>query len=752
MNLDIHPSHTPVRKIIGLAGAGFGLFLVAIAWSLRVAHTHDGGFTLEGWWTAMAGVVVLLLSVTWWSAWRLAGLLTGTLVFGMAAQLTLISPHGLIYFRLHELRNSLDYLSIAVLFAQFIVVSILVFPHGRNLARTVIRLMTVVRVLVAGLVFLACAAHITLVYPEILEHAWTARIYLERLIAALYFVTVNLLLLWRISMAVPLPDLRSLQNWFSTRFSFPGEIGQMRRYDRVFPWWVALFTLVATGFISLMVFDGTPHIPDDAAYLFHARTFASGELSVPAPPVPEAFQLYTLVVENGRWFSVTIPGWPAWLSLGVLMGIPWLVNPVTAALSIPVAHAVVRRIADHGTAHLVALLLASSPWFMFISASLQPQPVTLLFSLLAFLGILRAGESHSWRFALLGGLAAGLIFCVRPLDGVLFGGILGVYMLGLGGHRLPSASLIGYGAGCLLTGSLVLLYNQHLTGNWLEFPINAYFDQLWSPGANRLGFGPDVGRLWGGYDKIPGHGWRDVLLNINQNLFNLNTELFGWCIGSLFPVVAYLLFSRWSAMDRFFLFSIGVLIAGLSLYWFSGGSGYGPRYWYLMIFPMVYFGAQGCLRAAAVFGKMFSNQAVSQRISAIVAVLIVSNLVVFVSWHAVAKYPDFWSNHDRFRQLMEQGVFGTDGLVLVETAESGMYTSAFYLNDISPDRTGPVFARYESPELTRKLLAAYPDRPVYHVRADWNPEGNWLEVSTLHRGDMSLTPLTDPDSTWNEQR
>jgi hypothetical protein len=305
----------------------------------------------------------------------------------------------------------------------------------------------------------------------------------------------------------------------------------------------------------------------------------------------------------------------------------------------------------------------------------------------------------------------------------------------------------------MITGSLVLLYNLYFTGNWFEFPNNTYFDRLWAPGANRLGFGPEVGRLWGEYDKIPGHGWRDVLLNTNQNLFNLNTELFGWCIGSLFPVVVHLFFSRWSATDRFFLLFISVVIAGFSLYWFSGGSGYGPRYWYLMIFPMVYFGARGCLTAAAVFGKMFASQAqaVSLRISALVIVLMVLNLVVFISWRTVAKYPNFWSNHDRYRKLMEQGVFGTNGLVLVETSKGRMYTSAFYLNDISPDRTGPIFARFDNPESTRKLLAAYPDRPVYHVKADWNPEGNWLRVSILNRKDMSLTPLTNPDSNQAEQ-
>lgn len=745
MDLEIHRNDSSVRKLFRFTGLALGFFLTALSGSIPVTHTRTGGFTLEGWWVGMTGIAIVLLSSTWRSAFRTAGLLAGLLIFGMAAQLTLISPHALMYFRVRELESPLDFISVAVLIAQAMMVGISVFPHRVILMQTVLRLMTPARILAVGLIFISCAAHVTLLYPEVFEQRWAVRVYLEWLVTAFYFVTVNLLLLWRIAMSVPLSDMRRLKEWLSTCLSLPGAIGETRKYDRIFPWWLAIFVLTVTGFISLKVFDATPHIPDDAAYLFQARTFASGKLWLPAPPVPDAFEFYTLPIENGKWFGVNVPGWPVWLSLGILAGIPWLVNPITAALTIPVAHAAVRRIADNGTAHLAALLLASSPCFLFISASLQPQPVTLFFALLAFLCISRAGESRNYGYALLSGLMSGLIFCIRPLDGALFAGILGLFMLGLGGHRMPLASIIGYGLGCVLTGSMLLLYNFYMTGDWHEFPANVYLDKLWTPGVNRLGFGPEIGRLWGVYDKIPGHGWRDVLLNMNQNLFNLNTESFGWCLGSLFPVTVYLLFSTWSAIDRFFAVFAVILVAGLSLYWFSGGSGYGPRYWYLLILPMIYFGALGCRAAATVLGNSDSGEAATLRISVLVAILIGSSFVVYSSWRAVAKYPNFWWNHDGYRQLLDHGAFGADGLVLIEFSRPSRYASAFYLNDIAPERKGPVFTLYQSPELIPELLAAFPNRSVYQVEEGWSPEeGPSLKVSQLHREDLRLTPLV----TW----
>ncbi|MEZ5867819.1 MAG: hypothetical protein R3D46_04865 [Defluviimonas denitrificans] len=39
---------------------------------------------------------------------------------------------------------------------------------------------------------------------------------------------------------------------------------------------------------------------------------------------------YLIEVKDGRWFSATLPGWPAVLALGALLGLPWIVNPLLA--------------------------------------------------------------------------------------------------------------------------------------------------------------------------------------------------------------------------------------------------------------------------------------------------------------------------------------------------------------------------------------------------------------------------------------
>ena len=57
---------------------------------------------------------------------------------------------------------------------------------------------------------------------------------------------------------------------------------------------------------------------------------AEGLLTVPAPPVPEAFSVYMIPYKSERWYSIFPPGWPAMLAIGTLLEVPWLVNPLLA--------------------------------------------------------------------------------------------------------------------------------------------------------------------------------------------------------------------------------------------------------------------------------------------------------------------------------------------------------------------------------------------------------------------------------------
>ena len=77
-------------------------------------------------------------------------------------------------------------------------------------------------------------------------------------------------------------------------------------------------------------------IPDDTAYRFQARIFATGKLV--APPMPgasadaasrpsEIYFEHTIQSPSGM-FTKYPPGWPALLASAILLHIPWLMNPI----------------------------------------------------------------------------------------------------------------------------------------------------------------------------------------------------------------------------------------------------------------------------------------------------------------------------------------------------------------------------------------------------------------------------------------
>src|SRR5690606_21168358 len=97
--------------------------------------------------------------------------------------------------------------------------------------------------------------------------------------------------------ALPDEAMDRLERW-SRRLAEPQERpGPDRIAVRTAAW-----VFVACAFLALVVYQAYPHIPDEIIYLIHARFFAAGALTMPAPPVPEAFELYLMQVTNGSWF------------------------------------------------------------------------------------------------------------------------------------------------------------------------------------------------------------------------------------------------------------------------------------------------------------------------------------------------------------------------------------------------------------------------------------------------------------------
>jgi hypothetical protein len=204
-----------------------------------------------------------------------------------------------------------------------------------------------------------------------------------------------------------------------------------------FPWIAALAATCVAAALSLFSYERHPHIPDEVAYLIHARYFAEGMLTMPIPPVAAAFDVGLFIYEPTRWFSSVPPGWPAVLAIGVLAGVPWLVNPVLTGLCVLLTHALFGHLYSRRTTRYATALLAASPWFLFLGMSLMTHILTLACVLVAAVGVVHARRTGRFAWGALAGMGVGAI-TVRPLDGFVVGLLIAAWSFGLAARASDS--------------------------------------------------------------------------------------------------------------------------------------------------------------------------------------------------------------------------------------------------------------------------------------------------------------------------
>ena len=483
------------------------------------------------------------------------------------------------------------------------------------------------------------------------------------------------------------------------------------------PWLAALWVFAATLFLNLEAFDRLPRT-DEVHYLFQAKTFALGHLYALAPggAMDGALQPGIIMFVDGKWFSMFPPGWPAALAVGVALGVPCLVNPLIAALTVPVSHAFASRWASPRIAVMTTLLLAVSPWFLGMGASMFSHPLTLLLLLSAWLLMLTEGRRRPFAWFAAGCLLGGL-FLTRPVDGLVVGVLTGLWAITRVDLKTVAGwtSIIAYGAGCAVVGSFIFFYNYTLTGDALQTPINLFFDTAWHPGANRLGFGSDVGSpdYWGGLDIWPGHSPLEALVEAQFNLKALNVELLGWSIGSLVLIYAHLLWGRLRRADWCMLAVIAGIIGAYALYWFNGAFDIGPRYWFLLIWPVIFLSARGLQTSSTLMGHAAIADG-RERVAVLALLLSMAALFSFLPWRATGRYWGGRGAHSVYRDFAASWPAG-NALFFVKGSGPD-YANAFALN--SPDLTGPIFLRDQGDAANARVIARYPARRAYMISSD----------------------------------
>lgn len=458
------------------------------------------------------------------------------------------------------------------------------------------------------------------------------------------------------------------------------------------PFIAAIIAGISSALMAWLAVEFVPHVEDELAYLFQARTFLGGHLSVPLPPtdLSNGLDYYLLTQTDGRWMSVTTPGWPAILTIGVALGQPWLLNPILAALSVFLAYRVCARLLNAETAALVAVLLAASPWFIESAATLMPHLAALVFTLLSWWVLSRSNDRAASIFA--AGLFMGVVFTIRQLEAVLIGTLTGGVLLVLFWQRGRPLLVLAYGLGCVVTGAILLAYNHIMTGSALLAPLQIYLDSLWHEGANSYGFGPDIGpkERWGALDYAAGHTLTEAIVITAHNLFYVNFELFGWAAGSVLLALFHLLFGRHNRLDGVAWAVIVIVPLAHLGYWFSGSFYIGPRYWFAMLLPMVYLSARG---AMSLRERANIN---ARQIEATLMVLCIFSLSVFVTWRGTEKFYGYGNYSGQVRLAAETGQFGNDLVVYEATGNPG---EALFLNDPYLPKDRPIYVTGPASEI-----------------------------------------------------
>ncbi|HEU4630947.1 MAG TPA: hypothetical protein VFS08_14450 [Gemmatimonadaceae bacterium] len=475
--------------------------------------------------------------------------------------------------------------------------------------------------------------------------------------------------------------------------------------------WVAL----VCALLAVLAYQRHPHVPDEVSYIYQARYFAHGMLTMPAPPSRAAFDLDLMTYEPSRWYSPVPPGWPAVLALGYRLGVPWLVNPLLNGANVLLAYLLVGGVYGRRTARWSVLLLPTSPWFLFMGMNVMTHTLALFAALVAAVSVARMRRTGRLRWGVVGGTAIGLVSVIRPLEGLAVAIVLGLWTLWRRAphRRVAIAQLSALALASMAAGAVVLPYNRAISGSATTFPLMAYTDAMYGKGVNALGFGPDKGMHWPGLDPFPGHGLRDVVVNAALNTFQVNVELLGWSTGALLVIALLLGSGRMRREDWAMLAAIGVVVGLHSVYWFSGGPDFGARYWYLIIVPGIALAARGIetLEASAAREPGPHRDA---RVTLGAAVLCAMAVIAFVPWRAVDKYHHYRGMEPGVERLAREHRFGRS-LVLVRGNRHPDYASAATYNPLDLHAPQPVYAWDRDPATRAEVLRAYADRPVWIV-------------------------------------
>jgi hypothetical protein len=462
--------------------------------------------------------------------------------------------------------------------------------------------------------------------------------------------------------------------------------------------WVLLHLVLVAAAGSALT-GWAPMLDDEAVYQFQAQLLLEGR-------VREPFTVFDSQVRMNPYF-IFIPraeGGADWAGCypflaglvtapGLAMGMPNLLWFPLGSLIVWQGTRLAERIAPKAPAHLVPLLLATSPALIGLALMKHTALLAALWSLLAARCVLTPSKHGD----LAAGALVGLAVHSRPLDGLLLAVVVGLAILiqarGSTPHPpLPRLLRCGLGGLPFLIG--LLAYNQAVTGDVTVLPYQLIFD-----GTPLFGFGSSV---FG--EHTPASALRNGALSF--------AKFATW--GLPLPLLLAALLLAFRAAQRGSRVSAHLLLIVGSHYLAYAGVPFGQHaiagvsygIWVLIPFAML---------IAVVVGE---HEHWAPKAFALGALL---SLTVLPYAGVVARG---YAQHNAAPREAAHALAAEHGPIVVmhHSFETHPSRSLMYHPPIVTDPDAPVQWWYDAARMNmrRQGLAAFPDRPAFYIA--WSPE------------------------------
>ncbi|MDB4885204.1 MAG: hypothetical protein JWN79_642 [Gemmatimonadetes bacterium] len=348
-----------------------------------------------------------------------------------------------------------------------------------------------------------------------------------------------------------------------------------RPSPREFARFVAGLTCALGVFFGWLLFHFQGATIDELSEQWQAHLLTTGHLVARAERHDEFFNTMQTVAFDGRWFSHFPIGGPLLQALGLLLHVPWLINPLLAACAGVAVYRFAATVGSELQGRVAALLFAVAPFVLFVAASKLDHVGTLAAVWIALAALTRwhAADSarDAMRSAAVVGLGLGAATMIRPYDGLLATVAVGTFQLAVCWRDATRwKSLLVQALAGALPIAVLLAANRGMTGHPLTFAYDVLNGAEHRPGFHTSPLG---------FDHTPRHG----LYLVSSYLMRLNAALLGWPVPVVGVVAVVMLLQRSaSRWDALLLGMLATTFVGYFLYW-GEGSFNGPRFLYTVV-------------------------------------------------------------------------------------------------------------------------------------------------------------------------